>query len=220
MKLVSSTPVPASNREAPSEMNDPQDADILAMLASNPDLRTFKCTMDVYDINLESVVLVMIAYVAASNSDDAEFIARKAASGRCQMVGLFDYLNVSTVLLPSLVSAEPVADDALTAYFNSIDKLSIEQYKMPAIEIADDREALLHSMQESANAQLPIKNALQALRLIKAKELWSRFGDVPVDDNECLELPFLDFEIGADRMDVWRWFEEHFDIEVNGLMFT
>lgn len=220
MKLVSSTPVPASHSDAPSVMNDPQDADILAMLHANPDLRTYKCTMEVYDINLESVVLVMIAYVAAVNSDDAEFVARKTAASRCQMVGLFDYLNVSTVLLPSLVGAEAVDDDDFTAYFNSIDKLSIEQYKIPAIEIADEREALLHSMQDSANAQLPIKTALQALRLIKAKELWSRLGDIPVDDNECLELPFLDFKVGDERVDVWHWFEEEFNTEVHRLMFN
>lgn len=48
----------------------------------------------------------------------------------------------------------------------------------------------------------------------KARRLWALLGDVPVDDDECLEQPFLDFEAGTHREDVWWWFEEEFGVSV------
>jgi len=47
-----------------------------------------------------------------------------------------------------------------------------------------------------------------------AGELWAELGDVPVTENEELDAPFLDFEIGTDNTEVWHWFEEAFDLSV------
>jgi hypothetical protein len=51
-----------------------------------------------------------------------------------------------------------------------------------------------------------------------AKALWSRLGNVCIDDDECIESSFLDFEIGVDRKDIWHWFEQQFNVAVVDLM--
>jgi hypothetical protein len=51
-----------------------------------------------------------------------------------------------------------------------------------------------------------------------AKNLWSELGDIPINEQEELEedfiTPFIVFEKGADREDVWHWFEDYFDLSV------
>lgn len=37
--------------------------------------------------------------------------------------------------------------------------------------------------------------------------LWRALGDVPVNDDDEIETPFLDFEVGTHRESVWHWFE-------------
>ena len=50
--------------------------------------------------------------------------------------------------------------------------------------------------------------------LEKAKELWEEFGDIPSNNNDEIEEPFLDFPVGTDRFVIWKWFEEKFNISV------
>ena len=40
------------------------------------------------------------------------------------------------------------------------------------------------------------------------KKLWDEFSEIPVDNDDCIERPFLHFEAGTDRFDVWSWFDE------------
>ena len=55
--------------------------------------------------------------------------------------------------------------------------------------------------------------------LIEAKRLWEKFTDVCIDENECIETPFEDFEVGTSRYDIWHWFEDKFGVSVgNDLM--
>ena len=44
------------------------------------------------------------------------------------------------------------------------------------------------------------------------RALWSQLGDIPIDEDEQIEEPFLHFPIGTEREDIWHWFEETFDI--------
>lgn len=46
------------------------------------------------------------------------------------------------------------------------------------------------------------------------KELWNSLGDVPIDDDECTETPWLHFSKGTAREDIWHWFEYTFDLSV------
>ena len=40
--------------------------------------------------------------------------------------------------------------------------------------------------------------------------LWELFGDIRVNDNDQIQEEFLDFQVGDDRMEVWKWFDEHY----------
>lgn len=43
----------------------------------------------------------------------------------------------------------------------------------------------------------------------RLEELWSRFGDVPMDpETERIEEPFMDWGAGVDREEIWHWFDE------------
>lgn len=41
----------------------------------------------------------------------------------------------------------------------------------------------------------------------KLKELWLAFGNTPINDDDEIEEPFLDFEAGTDRFLIWQWFD-------------
>lgn len=53
----------------------------------------------------------------------------------------------------------------------------------------------------------------------KLEYLWDEFGDVLVDDGECILDDFLGFECGTHREEVWHWFDERYSCGVAGLMF-
>lgn len=42
------------------------------------------------------------------------------------------------------------------------------------------------------------------------KRLWSEFGDIPINDQDQLKEPFLGFDKGTDRFEVWHWFDERY----------
>ena len=52
-----------------------------------------------------------------------------------------------------------------------------------------------------------------------AQELWKELGNVPVDLDGLIEIPFLHFDALTDREEIWHWFENTFDIAVHDLMY-
>lgn len=47
------------------------------------------------------------------------------------------------------------------------------------------------------------------------KDLWKDFGDVPMDpETECIEETWGFFHKGTHREEIWRWFEETFEVSV------
>lgn len=52
-----------------------------------------------------------------------------------------------------------------------------------------------------------------------AQDLWKLLGDVPIDDDEAIDVSFLHFPKGTDRYEIWYWFEDTFDIGVHELMY-
>lgn len=52
-----------------------------------------------------------------------------------------------------------------------------------------------------------------------AKELWSRFGDVPMNpDTETIDEAWNSFPKGTHREEIWHWFEETFHVSAADLM--
>lgn len=43
----------------------------------------------------------------------------------------------------------------------------------------------------------------------KLEKLWEQFGDVPMDsETECIDEPFLNWNAGTHREEIWHWFDE------------
>jgi len=43
-------------------------------------------------------------------------------------------------------------------------------------------------------------------------------GDIPTDEDDCIEEVFLQFLIGTNREDIWHWIEEEFDVTLGELL--
>jgi hypothetical protein len=110
--------------------------------------------------------------------------------------------------------------DDLDGYLNLIDLLSMEKYGKTAVDLTEETEISLHSLHDSFNGNIKPVDALRKIRLLQAKELWSKLGDIPVNDEDEIDEDFLHFETGTDKFDVWHWFEDEFVLSVaEDLMF-
>ena len=53
-----------------------------------------------------------------------------------------------------------------------------------------------------------------------AKNLWDNLGDIPVNENEEIDKPFLHFSMETSIYTIWHWFEETYNLSVHDdLMF-
>lgn len=43
---------------------------------------------------------------------------------------------------------------------------------------------------------------------VTLKRLWELFSDIPINNEDEIEKPFLKFPAGTPRFDVWHWFDE------------
>lgn len=54
----------------------------------------------------------------------------------------------------------------------------------------------------------------------KLEKLWNDLGDIPINENEEIEEPFLFFDEGTLREDIWKWFDENYSKGVVYLMYN
>lgn len=52
------------------------------------------------------------------------------------------------------------------------------------------------------------------------RSLWDRFADIPIDDNDEILEPFMEWEVGTNRFDIWHWFDAMYPGGVNALMWA
>lgn len=52
----------------------------------------------------------------------------------------------------------------------------------------------------------------------EVEDLWGELEDVPVDENECLDVDWREWPKGTHREEIWRWFDEHHSCGVGWLM--
>lgn len=43
----------------------------------------------------------------------------------------------------------------------------------------------------------------------KLRELWEAFEEIPIDDEDTIEMDFMDFPVGTYRFDIWKWFDDN-----------
>ena len=49
---------------------------------------------------------------------------------------------------------------------------------------------------------------------VEAKKLWNELGDIPINESEEIEEAFIHFPKGTDKVDIWHWFEEEFNLSI------
>lgn len=49
-------------------------------------------------------------------------------------------------------------------------------------------------------------------------QMWIMFGDIPIDDEDRILLPFIYWEAGTNRFEIWHWFDEKYSGGVHKLM--
>jgi len=58
-----------------------------------------------------------------------------------------------------------------------------------------------------------MRNIKQALKA------WDKLRDIPINDDDEIDLSFMHFEKGTDLHDVWHWIETTYDVSIgNDLM--
>lgn len=45
-------------------------------------------------------------------------------------------------------------------------------------------------------------------------DLWDALGNVPIDEDDQIEIEWCGFGIGTHREEIWSWFESEFDCSV------
>jgi len=57
----------------------------------------------------------------------------------------------------------------------------------------------------------------------QAKEVWEQFGNICIDEDECIDTEFeatfgnddqVSFDKGTERFDIWHWVEERFGVSI------
>ena len=56
-----------------------------------------------------------------------------------------------------------------------------------------------------------------AIRQAYYREMWSDFGDIPIDDEDRTLEKFHRWPAGANRFEIWKWFDEHYEGGVHAL---
>lgn len=53
---------------------------------------------------------------------------------------------------------------------------------------------------------------------IEIEKLWDELEDVPIDENECIDIDWRNWSKGTHREEIWHWFDENHSKGVGWLM--
>lgn len=53
---------------------------------------------------------------------------------------------------------------------------------------------------------------------IEIERLWDEFKDVPIDEDECIDIDWQGWSKGTHREEIWYWFDENHSKGVGWLM--
>lgn len=112
--------------------------------------------------------------------------------------------NINTVNL---------SDDRV-AYLNAADELAKERYGKVACNLIKDSDLANKLLLDGFYNSVPVPDILHSIRLIEAGQRWDALSNIPVNEDDELEEPFLHFGIGTDRYDVWRYIETEYNCSV------
>ena len=83
-------------------------------------------------------------------------------------------------------------------------------------DLRGDQEYNIHSVTATNTFRLQLRSGTYEckLNLVNPDIFWEALGDVPVDEDGCLEEEFLHFQEGDERSEVCRWMESFFSISI------
>ncbi len=76
------------------------------------------------------------------------------------------------------------------------------------------RAGLVGSMVDWYSFTLNERNMMKQTVTTLCQEIWDDLGNIPVDDDGCIEEDWREFDKGTDRQDIWHWFESTWNISV------
>lgn len=102
----------------------------------------------------------------------------------------------------------------IDTFLNDCDQASMRQFGCISLDLVDDQDRGVDILKDAYMSDDLPSVALTNLRLAQCKELWSSLGNVPVDHKDRLQMAFMDFPSGTQVEDVWKWFEETYNVSV------
>ncbi|HDR52564.1 MAG TPA: hypothetical protein ENN90_13265 [Mariniphaga anaerophila] len=54
----------------------------------------------------------------------------------------------------------------------------------------------------------------------KLLELWHAFTDIPIDNEECIDVDFYIRKKGTDRFAIWHWFDKSFPNGIHEMLYN
>ena len=94
----------------------------------------------------------------------------------------------------------------------------------PPIALTPDSEPNLHkgvASTDTLGGEVIVDKVFmdEDLSMDDLLSLWRDFSDVPINDWDEIEQPFMHFQAGTYRFDVWHWFDERWPGGVYELLF-
>lgn len=59
---------------------------------------------------------------------------------------------------------------------------------------------------------------IKKMKDVEIEKLWDELEDVPIDENECIDIDWRNWSKGTHREEIWHWFDEQHSKGVGWLM--
>ncbi len=97
--------------------------------------------------------------------------------------------------------------------FETNDDLSLIEFVKGIVKENGDED---YSILDISDATEYIDKYCDNLTFIDEAKFWELLGDVPVNEDDEIDIDFLIFDKGTDKFDIWHWFEETFETQIGG----
>lgn len=107
----------------------------------------------------------------------------------------------------------------LYTWLERVDAVCREVYKAEAaLDLVNDQDQGIDTLRDAFMNDAEPAEGLRQLRLLQARELWAKLGDVPVAESDKIQTAFVTpmhrFPPGTPVLTIWHWFEVEFDCSV------
>lgn len=110
------------------------------------------------------------------------------------------------------VDARDAVSRALTTTFQAAPEQLIGEFFRVPLSVLDGApgnfDKFYECPQDHVYVAVRTTDQPHAHTLAELRALWGVLGDVPVADDDTIEIPYLQFQAGTPREDIWRWFED------------